>query len=480
MKQKSLVKNFIYNFIYTGLNLLYPLITAPYISRILGATNLGKVNFATVIVNWFILFAVFGTATYGVREIAKVRDDKDKLEKVFSEIFIINAGMSLIVTIIYVLLVFKIEPFKEELPLFLIMSISIILNMFAIDWLFQGIEEYRYIAFRNAIVKSISLLCIFLFVNQSEHYIIYGLISVLANGISGVLNYSYSKKFIKLRFKGIKPLTHFNSLKIFFIHTFVVNIYTNLDQALLGFLIDTKSVAFMNRSKAIVSVATSISAAITNVTLPRASYYNKNDKKKFIQLLSEVPNYILWTTIPLSMGCITLASYIMFLLGGKEFLEATVLLQIVALTILFSPLSTYLQQQVLVASNKEKWGLYAAIFTSLQSIVLNVILIPLFGFIGAGIVQVISQISAVMIRIYLTKHKLGYFIRFINRSTISYFISALLMCGVIFLITNFFKNEILILALSLTIGGFVYIIILILLREKVTMNIVNKLITRIR
>ncbi|AJS60037.1 flippase [Paenibacillus sp. IHBB 10380] len=476
MKQKSLIKNAIYNFLYTGLNLLFPLITAPYVSRILGASNLGEVNLAATIVSWFILFATYGTATYGVREVAKSRDDKKKLEHIFSEIVVINVMLSLIVVVIYFIAVFNIEQFYTELPLYLIMSLSIILNMFAIDWYFQGIEEYRYIIIRSTIFKSISLICIFLFVKQADHYVIYGLISVIATSLSGILNYIYSRKHVRLRFTGINPFRHFKRLSVFFFHTFIVSIYTNLDQVLLGFFIDTKAVAFMNRSKTLVNMAIAVSTAISNVTLPRASYYKENDEEKFRFLLSEIPNYILWITIPITVGCVCLASNIMYILGGIEFLEAGTLLQVMAMTIILSPLSGYLQYQVLVASGKEKIGLYCAIITSLLSLVLNLILIPIIGVIGAGIVQVISEISAVSIRYFIAKKKLKYKeIKFINKSSMSYLFAAILMGGVVILIRNTMDNLFLSFGVGVVIGVAVYLFVLCIFREKVTMFILNKM-----
>jgi O-antigen/teichoic acid export membrane protein len=475
-QQKSLFKNVIYNFLYTGLNLLFPLITAPYVSRILGASNLGKVNFATAIVNWFILFAVFGTTTYGVREVAKIRDDKKQLNRIFSEIVIINGSLSLIVTIVYFIAIFNIEKFYLDFPLYLIMSLSIILNMFAIDWLFQGIEEYRYITIRSAIFKVISLICIFLFVKQAEHYIIFGLISVMATSLSGILNYFYSRKYVRLELKNLNPLRHFKSLSIFFLHVFIVNIYTNSDQVMLGFLINTKAVAFMNRTKTLVSMAMSVSTAVSNATLPRASYYKKNNEKKFRSLLSEIPNYILWITIPISIGCICLAPNIMYILGGAEFLEAGKLLQVMSLIIIISPLSSYLQYQVLVATGKEKIGLYCAIITSGLSLALNIIFIPIIGFIGAGIVQVFAEFSAVGMRYYVAKKVLGYNeITFINKSTISYTIAALIMGFVVSIIRLLIGNLFISFAVGVVVGVTVYFVVLMIVQEKVTISVLNKL-----
>lgn len=481
MKQKSLINNVIFNFIYTSLNLFYPLIIAPYVSRTLGASNLGKVNFASAIVNWFILFAVFGSATYGMREIAKVRDNKDQLNKVFSEILTINVITSSIATILYVIFIFNVDQIKVELPLFLIMSFSIILNMLSIDWFFQGIEEYRYITIRNAIIKLVSLLFIYLFVQERGHYLIYGLISVLGTSLNGVLNFAYSRKFINLQFKNINPFRHLKNLTVFFIHTLIVNLYTNFDQVLLGFLTDTKSVAFLNRSKAIISVSISFATAISNATLSRSTYYNQNDKNKFKTLLELVPNYILWITIPITIGCICLSPNIMYLLGGYEFLEASKLLQIMAVSIIFIPLATYFQNQVIIATGHERIGLYCSIISSIVSLSLNFVLIPILGFMGAGIVRLISEFISVSLRYFISKYRLGFQeIKLVNKSSLSYVIGAILM-GIIVLFVNSIINGYLIsFTISMFVGALIYIFFLLIIKEKYTMLIYYKINEKIK
>lgn len=475
MHHKSLVKNAMFNFMYTGLNLLFPLITSPYVSRILGASNLGKVNFATSIINWFILFATFGVTTYGVREVAKNRENTKKLNFLFSELVLINAILSLIVTIIYFVLIFNTKQFREELPLYLIMSLSIILNMFSIDWFYQGIEEYSYITIRSAIFKLISLICIFLFIRRPEHYVIYGLISVISISLSGILNFVYSKKYIQIKLRGIKPLRHIKSLSTFFFHTLVVSVYTNLDQTLLGFLVSTESVAYMNRSKVVINAAISVSTSISNVTLPRASYYIKKDYSKFQQLLTQVPNYILWITIPISVGSFILSPNIMFILGGNEFLNATILLQIISFTIILSPLSGYLQNQILIPTGNEKLGLLCAIISSFISVALNILLIPNLGYIGAGITILIAELSAVLLRYGIVKYKLGFNnLVFLNSSSLSYLVATLVMGIVVIFVKTLVMNMLISFFICAGTGVIIYFGTLILIKEEVTMNMLKK------
>lgn len=475
MQQKSLLKNTVYNFLYTGVNLLFPIVTSPYISRVLGVSNIGKVNFATSIINWFILLAVFGTTTYGVREVAKIRDSKKDLSKLFSEIIMINGLLSCLVLLVYYILVVNINQFQEELTLYLVMSMSIFLNMFNVDWLFQGIEEYRYITIRNAVVKLISLIFLFLFIRNEGDYIFYGLISVLSNGLNGILNFIYCRKFVNIVFKNINLFKHFKKLKIFFFHTLVISIYTNLDQTLLGLFSGPKSVAYMNRSRMVINAIISVSTAVSNTTLPRASYYLKTNKKKFFELLSIVPNYILWITLPAAVGCIILASNIMFILGGDDFLEATKLLQIMSLVIIFQPISGYLQTQFLIPTGNEKIGLYIAIVSSLISLILNYILIPKYGFYGAGITIVIVEFFAAFSRYATINYALKYRdIKFLNKSTKSYLFASIIMFISIYLIKLTIKSLIIEAIIGIVVGSSIYILVLFFLKEEVTITMIRK------
>ena len=143
--EKSIRKNYIYSLVYTFVNTLFPLITAPYISQVLGAELLGEVNFATSTATWFASVASIGISNYGIRAVAKVRDDQKELAKVFTELIVINAIMVAIVSVIYFASVFFVPKFRQSAGLMLIASITLLLNVFLIDWFFQGIEEYRFI-----------------------------------------------------------------------------------------------------------------------------------------------------------------------------------------------------------------------------------------------------------------------------------------------------------------------------------------------
>lgn len=473
MKQKSLVKNTIFNFIYTSLNLFFPLITAPYISRVLGATNLGKVNFANNIALWFVIIANFGISTYGVREIAKHRDSPKTLNKIFSEIFIIDLIMTIVSTAIFLVIIFNFSELDQERNLYLIVSINVLLNFFALDWFFQGIEEYGYITLRSAIFRVISLVCIFIFIQSPDDYKIYAFISVFSNSASGIMNFLYSRKFVTISLSNISLRNHFASLKIFFVTTFIVNIYTHLDQTLLGILSTSASVAFMTRSKMITSAASSLANAITNATMSRASYYFNSDTDSFESLKVLVPKFIIWLGVPISLGIYLLAEDIMFLLGGKEFLPATIVLKMITPIIILAPLSGYLHRQILIPYGFEKEGMYISFVTSSVSLILNFSLIRFYGVLGAGFAVLFSEFSAFFMRLIIIKYKKKIDFNILNKETILYIISGVVM----FISVNSFKNQVSLnyyfeIIFSIIMGIIIYFGILLTLKEKVTIRMV--------
>lgn len=475
MEQKSLKKNAIWNFIYTGTNLISPLITAPYVSRVLGASNLGQVEFARSFTQWFIIFAAFGITTYGVRAISQVRDNKKLLSKTFSELFVVNLLFSIVSTIIYLIVIFDNNNLANELPLFIVMSFSIVLNAVNIDWFYQAIEQYDYITKRNFVIKLTSFVFIFLFVKNPSDYVLYGFISVIGIGLSGILNVFHSRKYTKFTYKNIDMKPHMKPLGTFFLMTFIINIYTNLDSTFLGFVSTTSSVAFLSRAKSVINIGRTVTNSITNVAMPRASYYLKANYEKYKELISKVPDYIMILTIPMVSGIIVLAPEIMHILGGKEFIQASFVLAIIASSMIFSSLSTFLQQQVLIPNDKEFFGLIAAIISAVVSIVFNIILIPRFDYVGAGIALVLAEFSAMLSR-YIYTRKIGYdFIKFLNASTVKYIIASLIMIIPVYVVKHFLSGLLVTFLLSASLGAGAYFLTLILLKEKLILLYLNKL-----
>ena len=202
MKIHSVKFNFIMNFIMAASSIVFPLITFPYVSRVLMATGNGKVATASAVITYFNMFASLGIPTYGIRACAKVRDDKDKLSQTVQELLIINSITMFITCIVFVFTVALVPEFAAEKELYVINGIGMVLNMFAITWLYNALEQYAYITVCNLLVKVMSLVLMFLLVKNPDDYIIYGGITVFASCASYVFNFVYALRFISFKKKG--------------------------------------------------------------------------------------------------------------------------------------------------------------------------------------------------------------------------------------------------------------------------------------
>lgn len=206
--QKSLAKNLIYNIIYTVANILFPFVTSIYVSRILLLVGVGKVASAQNIASYFVTIAALGLPSYGVREFAKVRDNKVEREKLFTELLLLNIVSTTLAVVGFFALVFVNAGFNGEWALYIACGLAIFFNYLNIDWMYKGLEEYGYITGRSLAIKGISLLALFLFVKTRQDYVIYALISNLATGGNYVFNVIHARKFVKIRFSGIKLTKH--------------------------------------------------------------------------------------------------------------------------------------------------------------------------------------------------------------------------------------------------------------------------------
>lgn len=480
MKNKrSFIVNAGYNFIYNGLNIAFPLITAPYVSRVLGAENLGKVNFATIVVNWFILFASFGIPYYGIREIAKVQDDKTKLDKTFSELFCINSFFSAITLLVFLFFVFFVPTFNTEKRLFLVTGIIIVLNIFSIDWFFQGIEKYHFITVRSLIIKTISLISVFIFLHNPSDYIIYAFISVISLSFGNFLNFAYSRNFVSITFADLKIKRHLRVLSVFFLTALVVNVYTNIDQLLLGFLVGSVAVAYTNRSRLVINTIAALSNSLINVAIPRASYYAKNDEKAYQELINFIPKILFLLTAGMSIYIFVEANTIMVLLGGVEFKPAAIVLRILSVVIIFSQFSTYFQYQILVPNGYEKYGLICSVIASFVSLLANFILIPRFSYTGAATASVISEFCSCFFRVFFI-NKLR--INVLQSDFSNYFkvVCAAITSGVlVWSLTRYLFTDLIIKAgMSMLIFLLFYLVMLLLLQEKISLVVLNKIIRR--
>lgn len=394
MEPKSLKLNFMMNAILTMSSLIFPLITFPYVSRILLPTGTGIVAFATSVVTYFAMFAQLGIPIYGIRACARVRDDKELLTKTAQEIFIINLVMSFLVYIIFVIVIFKVPRLQDEKLLFAVLSLMILFNAIGMEWLYKALEQYTYITVRSIIFKVIALIAMFFLVHQQSDYVIYGGVSIFASSASGVLNFINVHKYI-----GIKPVGHYefkkhlNLIVIFFAMSCATTIYTNLDQVMLGFMTTNADVGYYNAAVKIKTILVSIVTSLGVVLLPRASYFLEHGlQDEFLSITQKAINFVMLLAAPLMLYFILFAHEGILVLSGTTYNPAVLPMQIIMPTLVFIGLTNIMGIQMLIPMGQEKIVLYSEIAGAVVNLVVNFVLIPVLASIGTSIGTLAAEI----------------------------------------------------------------------------------------
>lgn len=405
-KEKSLKKNFCMNAILTMSQFIFPLITFPYVSRILLAEGTGKVSFATSIISYFAMFAQLGIPTYGIRACAQVRNDKKKLSKTAQEIFIINIIMSILAYIVFFIALCNVPRLKDEKTLLIIVSATIFFNAIGMEWLYKALEQYTYITIRSVIFKFIALIAMFLLIHQQSDYIIYGAISIFASSASNIFNFFNVHKYISLRPVGEYNFKqHLKAVSVFFALSCAATIYVNLDTVMLGFMKTNVDVGYYNAAVKIKTILVSIVTSLGTVLLPRASYYVEHGlKEDFYRITKKAINFVFLVATPLMLYFMFFAKEGIFFLSGNTYGGAIVPMQIIMPTLFFIGLTNIMGMQILVPLGKENIVLYSEIVGAVVDLAINYRLIPKYASAGAAIGTLVAEIAVWIVQyIYLRK-----------------------------------------------------------------------------
>lgn len=467
---KSLAKNSFYNVIYNLVNVLLPLVSSIYVSRILMPAGVGKVAYATTFVSYFVTFAGLGLPSYGVSAISRLKTDVAKKNRVFSELVLINAISTTVALIIYTFLIFRLQFAQNDLILYLCCGIQLVLSYINIDWLYRGEEEYGYITKRNIAVKIASLFCIFIFVRTADDYIKYAIISSAALGANYLFNVVYAKKYVRLTCKELHPSQHMKALLFLSISLFCSSIYSRIDVTMLGLMSTETSVGIYSNGHKVINIVITVCTAITSVFLPRMSYLYREDKDSFTRLLNTGIRIIALITIPACFGLMLLSQDAILLLYGDSFRAAGPVLRIFSLLIPVKGFGDLLCYQTVISIGKEKSLVPAAGAAMLVNVILNLLMIPVWGEIGATIASVCSEVTVNSLMLLYVRKQINFHIH--RKELLKILVSTGAMCIMVGIIKCFRLSSLLTCTIGLIVGGTVYMLINIFLGNKLIMDLV--------
>lgn len=471
--QKSLVKNSIYNIIYTIANILFPFVTSIYVSRILLPNGVGKVASAQNIASYFVTIAALGLPSYGVREFAKIRESSRKKNKLFTELFLLNIISTTLSVIVFFVLVLKNNGFNGEWGLYIACGLSIVFNYLNIDWMYKGLEEYGYITGRSLLIKGASLVALLLFVRTRQDYVMYALISSLATGGNYIFNIIYARKFVKLDWKYIELKKHIKPVLLIASIIFLSTIYNKIDVTMLNMLATDESVGYYTYAQKTINMVLTMANAVTAALLPRLSYYYENDKEEFYKLIDKGFQVLCFLAFPLAVGMALVAPQAVSVLYGKAFLPATLTIRLMCPLILIKGFGDLFCYQLVYSTKSEKIILPAATAASLINIVTNAILIPILLQNGAVIASVFSELVTNGIQFIYMKNKVKFSINY--KAFIRSIISTGIMAICVYVAMKINISNIIGLILEMVIGIIVYIGLNLFMKNTLMIEILKKM-----
>lgn len=476
-KVRSIRYNFLMNIILKISGIIFPLVTFPYVSRVLLSAANGKIAFATSVVSYFSLVASMGIPSYGIRKCAEVRDDNGKLSKIVKELLILNSFFTLISYVVFLILVFLIPNFSAETPLFLISSLTILFNMLGVEWFYQAIEQYQYITIRNISFKIISIALMLLLVHNPSDYILYAGINVFASVGSNILNFLRVSKYVDLDFRKTQKYDlaiHLMPIVTLFLYNATTVIYTSLDQVMLGFMTSNESVGYYAAAVKVKGILVSLITALGSVMLPKMSYILKNQgSEDFERLIRKSFEVILFSSIPIVAYFLVMSKEIILILAGEDYLPAVPILQFLLPSIIFIGLGSVTAWQMLIPLGKERYTVIGAIVGALINVAINFVLIPNVAGVGAALATTIAELAVFLVHVKALWPTIVK--TFELRECYITGTAGLIGFGVVFFLKSIFHIEWNLLACAVygIVFGCFYLLVLLLFRERVMMDMVT-------
>lgn len=460
MKNESIKSNFLFQIIYQIIILVIPLVLAPYLARTLGDVQIGEYTYSYTIAYYFVLLAMLGINKYGQRSIATSKSDEIKLRKEFWSLYLIHAFFSLLSFVFY-LLIFVIILSENRL-LYLILGIYVISALFDVTWLFYGLEKFKSIVLRNALVKIIECLCIFIFVKKPGDIYIYTIImssSILLGQLLVLPIVFKNIKFIKVTFKDIKK--HIIPLLVFSISVISATLYTVFDKTLLGLLSTKSDVAYYEYANKIISVPKSIVLVVGNVIFPRAcltdTMDNQNQTDKYYKYALIFTYFVCFASI---FGLFSVSNLFSDLYFGESFSKCADLMKYLSFMILIISFGDIIRNMFIIPYNKDLFLTICVLSCAFVNIILSIIFIRLLGVMGAVIGTTVSELIALIVQIVYCKKKINF------RITLKYLFPFLIAGGCMYLTIYFVKflsnSNIISLLIQVALGALVYCTMLII------------------
>lgn len=454
---KKLIKNLIYNSIYQILIIILPLLTSPYVSRVLGSEGLGIYSYTYSVASCFALFGMLGVNNYGNRTIAAVQNNRNKRSAAFWSIWFLQVIMTSLTCVVYIIYLYKSSEVYKLVSY--IQIITILSSMTDINWFFFGMEKFKITVTRNIIIRLINVCCIFLFVKSEQDIWKYSLILVGGHFLSTAALWP----FLRLEVDFIKPkirevFSHFGQMSILFIPVIAITLYKKMDKVMLGALSTMSQTGFYENTEKVINIPLGLITAIGTVMLPRMTNLFSNGinakAKKYMSISMEFACFL---SIGMAFGIAGISNEFAPFFFGEEFMAVGKLIKAIAPTIVFMSWANVIRTQYLIPLHQDKIYILSVWFGAIINLIINYILIPKLGALGAVYGTVCAEGSVMLYQTWCTRKALP--IKSYLKKSIFYFIPGIVMYFVIRLIASFREPNFITIVIEVLVGMIVYIVL---------------------
>lgn len=471
---KNVKKNLAYNFAYQILAIALPLITTPYISRVLGPTKVGEYSYAYAIAYYFVMITMLGLNNYGNRSIAAVRDDKDELSKTFCSIYWMQLSTGIISLAAYIIY----GLFISNITMTWITSLYVISAIFDVNWFFFGMEQFKLTVTRNTFIKIFTTICIFIFVKNQEDIYLYALIMVFGILISQLILWQFLRKYIHFQRVKFKEVTkHIKPNLILFIPIIAVSLYKVMDKIMLGSMTTKTEVGLYESSERIIQIPMALIQSMGTVMLPKmTNLIANNDEKSAKSNFSSSIMLVMFLSSSMCFGIMGVARYFVPIYYGNGYLKCIELFQILLPSCIFLAFANVIRTQYLIPRKKDGIFISSVIIGAIVNIVINLIMIPKYESLGAAIGTLLAEIVVCVYQTIMVRRDIK--ILKYARESLVFVIPAIIMY-VVLIIVDFKTSMIFNLLIHVLLGGLCYFSLLLigLLMTKRT-NLIRKIVKK--
>lgn len=473
---RSVKTNYILNLVNTGTQLLFPLLTFPYVCRVIEPDGIGQVNFFQSIISYISLFTCLGIPMYAIREIARNRDDVVQMNRTAAEILLLHTVLTLLGYVVVALLCLFVPQVQSNAALFLILSLTIFFTAIGCEWFYQGVEDFLYITVRGIIVKVVSVVLLFLFVKTKDDLLLYGCYVVFGVLGGNIFNFFRLRKYIhreNIVFAELNIKRHIKPVLKVFSFNVVTSIYLQLNNVLLGFFAGTLAVGFFSAATKVMQMLLNLSSCLGSVMMPHASHLIAEGKEsEFNALVQKSYDFTLALSLPITVGLIFCAPAIVGVLCGPQFAPSILASQIIAPIILMVGISGVWGIQILYPKGHIDIVTTCCAIGAVTVLVFNLVLIPPFSYVGTAVAYLAAEVAVTVSMFFLGRKYIP--VQYVKKSHLNYVIGCLVMAVALYLVSLLPLTDLAMLAAQGCCGMLVYLIALIIGKDALVLQIIHK------